>query len=257
MVRAYVQSRNKDQDGLSRGPVLAGIIFGNIGSKKLPSNIKYTLRLPSYQRTKYNGFTDRNNFRPSWFTDSPYPILSFGGPRSKDNSFGGFPGYFEEGFLYLQQAVDNALMMMLLNKTQFEKYSNYSLKMSRFPYPPSSHDKYLLISQIWIPYLFGIAYVYSVMNLTRQIIHEKLTRLKEFMKIMGLANWQHWTTWFARSFAVLLVVSIMNTILLKAEFKDGISVLPKSNPILVFAILLLYGLHLITFAFLCSTLFSS
>ncbi|CAG7826367.1 unnamed protein product, partial [Allacma fusca] len=119
------------------------------------------------------------------------------------------------------------------------------------------HDKYLYIIQFWFPYLFGIAYVYSVMNLTRQIIHEKVTRLKEFMKIMGLANWQHWTTWFARSFAVLLIVSIMNTILLKAEFKEGISVLSKSNSTLVFAILLLYGLHLITFAFLCSTLFSS
>ncbi|CAG7814989.1 unnamed protein product, partial [Allacma fusca] len=26
------------------GPLLAGIVFDNIGSKKLPSNIKYTLR---------------------------------------------------------------------------------------------------------------------------------------------------------------------------------------------------------------------
>ncbi|CAG7728471.1 unnamed protein product [Allacma fusca] len=95
LVRAYVKSRNEDPDSLSRGPLLAGIVFDNIGSKKLPSNIKYTLRFPSYQRTNYNGFTDRGNFRPSWLTENPYPILSFGGPRSKDNSYGGFPGALE------------------------------------------------------------------------------------------------------------------------------------------------------------------
>ncbi|CAG7820362.1 unnamed protein product, partial [Allacma fusca] len=40
LVRAYVKSRDEDPDSLSRGPLLAGIVFDNIGSKKLPSNIK-------------------------------------------------------------------------------------------------------------------------------------------------------------------------------------------------------------------------
>ncbi|CAG7836615.1 unnamed protein product [Allacma fusca] len=257
MVEAYLKGRDKDEDVFSRGPVLAGIVFQKIGPKKIPSQIKYALRFPSYQRTNYSEFTDRTNCRAAWFTENIYPILRFSGPRSKDNQYGGFPGYFEEGFLYLQHALDNSITRLLLNETQVQEYTNSSFRMQRFPYPPYAHDKYLVVSLVWTPYLFGVAYIYSIMNLTRLIIHEKVTRIKEFMKIMGLANWQHWMSWFIRSFTLAVIVALLSTFVFKVEFGKNLSVYPYSNPLLLFLCLFLYGMTAITFSFLFSTIFSN
>ena len=46
-------------------------------------------------------------------------------------------------------------------------------------------------------------------------MHEKHNRLKESMKMMGLANWIHWCAWFTKSFLFLLISIIMATILFK------------------------------------------
>ena len=44
---------------------------------------------------------------------------------------------------------------------------------------------------------------------------EKQYRLKESMKMMGLANWIHWLAWFLKNFFFLLISSVLLTILLK------------------------------------------
>ena len=40
-----------------------------------------------------------------------YPVFQVIGPREINNSFGGDPGYFREGFLALQHAIDRAIIM--------------------------------------------------------------------------------------------------------------------------------------------------
>ncbi len=49
----------------------------------------------------------------------------------------------------------------------------------------------------------------------QELVAEKQFRLKESMKMMGLANWIHWLAWFLKNFIFLGISCILLTILLK------------------------------------------
>ena len=49
----------------------------------------------------------------------------------------------------------------------------------------------------------------------QELVMEKQYRLKESMKMMGLANWIHWLAWFLKNLLFLLISSVLLTILLK------------------------------------------
>ena len=51
--------------------------------------------------------------------------------------------------------------------------------------------------------------------LYQELVNEKQNRLKESMKMMGLANWIHWCAWFTKNLLFLLVTISIATILLK------------------------------------------
>ena len=49
----------------------------------------------------------------------------------------------------------------------------------------------------------------------QELVHEKQQRLKESMKMMGLANWIHWMAWFFKNLFFLLISVVLITIILK------------------------------------------
>ena len=51
--------------------------------------------------------------------------------------------------------------------------------------------------------------------LMQEITFEKECRLKESMKMMGLANWMHWLAWFVKYFVYLLIPAILIVIIVK------------------------------------------
>ncbi|CAG7823740.1 unnamed protein product [Allacma fusca] len=246
-----------DEYADSTQEVLAGVIFTNVGAKHFPENIKYTLKFPASQRTKYNLLVDQGNARPNWFTDLPWPKTSFGGPRSQKSKHGGFPGYFDEGYLYLQHAINEAVVKSLLNSTEASDLNQYNLRLQRFPAPPYTDDNFSYIFQFITPLVITAAFTYNVLELTKQIIQEKSSRLKEFMKIMGLRNWQHWLAWFIRSYIPLLITVTLLVIILKIELKDKTSVLTHSDPLVVLVLFSVHALNVITYSFVMSTLFAN
>ena len=48
---------------------------------------------------------------------------------------------------------------------------------------------------------------------------EKQNRLKESMKMMGLANWIHWCAWFIKNLLFLLISVVVMVIVLKVKFR--------------------------------------
>jgi ATP-binding cassette subfamily A (ABC1) protein 3 len=60
------------------------------------------------------------------------------------------------------------------------------------PYPKYIDDVFLVALQNFLPLILVFSFIYSVINITKSIAHEKEKRLKESMKIMGLPNWLHW-----------------------------------------------------------------
>lgn len=88
-------------------------------------------------------------------------------------------GYYAEGFLYLQYAIDTTLTRSILNETEeLSAYENYEISLRRFPYPPYIEDKFVFALQGALPLLIMVSFIYPVLNITRCIVLEKERRLK-------------------------------------------------------------------------------
>ncbi|XP_076054127.1 phospholipid-transporting ATPase ABCA3-like [Oratosquilla oratoria] len=231
--------------------ILGGIVFTNVQDNGFPDHIKYKIRLKGSPRNRGHD----NPFAPpaSWHTTMTYPLFQIPGPRAKSDNEGGHPGYFEEGFLWLQHAVDLALTDFVSGR----RVDWLNVELRRMPYPPYIGDPYLLVLQVWLPLLLILSYIYPAINIVKNIVHEKERRLKESMKMMGMEGWLHWLAWFVKSFLFLLTTSIGVTILICVQWSStGLAVLENSDPSFVFFFLFVYLIAAIIFCFFLSTLFS-
>ena len=65
----------------------------------------------------------------------------------------------------------------------------------------------------------------------QELVHEKQNRLKESMKMMGLANWIHWSAWFTKNLLFLLIAIIIVTAMLKVRKDYSLSLVGISGHI--------------------------
>ncbi|KAG7167085.1 ATP-binding cassette sub-family A member 3-like 1 [Homarus americanus] len=241
----------KEEENEEVEDILGGIVFTNEFPKDdvLPENIQYKIRLKGSLRS----FTKRNPFLPppQWYTELSYPLYQVPGPRDRTNNHGGRPGYYTEGFLALQHAVDMAIAEYF---TGTNPDVHYVVEMQRMPYPPFIDDKYLVALQAWLPFVLLLSYIYPAINIVKSVVYEKEKKLKESMKMMGLQNWLHWLAWFTKTFMFLATSTVFITILLHGP--GSLAVLSESDPTLVFVFLLLYTTCSVCFCFFLSTLFS-
>ncbi|XP_063961818.1 phospholipid-transporting ATPase ABCA3-like [Lytechinus pictus] len=239
-------------------PLLGGITFHNEFPENgdLPSNLTYSIRLSSSPRNApgMNPSDDEtlNNQKSEWKTDELFPFIMTMGPRSKEYSWGGDPGYMREGFLSLQHAIDKAFLQYVDPSLTDE----FRIEMQRYPYPPYLDDLFILAIQGQLPYLLFISLVYPMINIARTICHEKEKRLKESMRMMGLSNWLHWTAWFIKFFVFLLISTIFMTVLYTVPVGPQGAIFKSSGPTVIFVFLLLYAMSTIALSFAVSVFFS-
>ncbi|ODM97667.1 ATP-binding cassette sub-family A member 3 [Orchesella cincta] len=262
LLEAYDQAKNEDEsasaDFETTSPVLAGIVFENdFDDGGFPKNIKYKLRFPASQRSDYDAIAEKFGLKAAWFTELIYPLFQLLGPRAKDKISGGLPGYYEEGFLYLQYAVDRTLIRMVLNDSTIE-HDKYDIKLQRFPYPSYIDDKYLFGLQAFLPLLLILSMLFPVLHITKGIVYEKEKRLKESMKMMGLSNGLLWTAWILKSQLFLMISSVMIAALLKARFVSSqeMAVIPETDITVLIFIIFIYSFSAVSFSCFISTLFS-
>lgn len=120
------------------------------------------------------------------------------------------PSYQNEGFLAIQNAI--AKTLIILN----DKTSNPipDIQVRRFPTPTYSRVGFTNYLPWLLPLFILVSINYMFMNTIRFIVMEKEKQLKETMRIMGLANWMHYLTWFIRTIIMLLISFLVITILL-------------------------------------------
>ncbi|XP_068200893.1 phospholipid-transporting ATPase ABCA3-like isoform X1 [Palaemon carinicauda] len=249
------ENSSLEEESVELEDVLGGIVFtcDFPNNNTLPEKISYKIRLKGALRSgkKRNPFVPP----PQWLTEIKYPLFQVPGPRDRTKERGGRPGYYDEGFLTLQYAVDTAIIRLLSGKDTREFLS---LKMQRMPYPPFIDDKYLVALQSWMPFVLLASYIYPAINIVKSVVYEKEKRLKESMKMMGLQNWLHWSAWFIKSFIFLAMSTILITILLcvKWQGSSSLAVLNNSDPSLVLVFLLLFATCSIVSCFFLSAFFS-
>ena len=171
MVRVLVNDEEKDP---SNWKYIGGVFF-----KRTPNfhNVVYKIRLSSSTRNK----TKESKIAAfaqgqSWHTKSVFPRTFQGiGPRSNNSIFGGPPDYYIEGFLSIQYAVDMGVMAFKSRKANF---TNFNLRMQRFPYPAYIRDVFVIVIQNTLPLLLMLSLVYTALVIVRSIVYEKEKRLK-------------------------------------------------------------------------------
>eukprot|EP00057_Strongylocentrotus_purpuratus_P033371 XP_791165.4 PREDICTED: ATP-binding cassette sub-family A member 3 [Strongylocentrotus purpuratus] len=245
-------------NGTKDSPLLGGIVFHNDFPENgdLPSNLNYSIRLSSSPRNSpamsSGGQSSLNDQKSEWKTDELFPFIMTMGPRAKQYSWGGDPGYMREGFLSLQHAIDKAFLQYM-NPTLTDQFR---IDMQRYPYPPYLDDLFILAIQGQLPYLLFISLVYPMINIARTICLEKEKRLKESMRMMGLSNWLHWMAWFIKFFVFLLISTIFMTILYTVPVGPQGAIFKSSEPTVIFVFLLLYAVSTIALSFAVSVFFS-
>ncbi|CAF3441243.1 unnamed protein product [Rotaria sp. Silwood1] len=236
---------------MPRSDFLGGVVFTNL---TFELNITYKIRLAAKLRNSGLGtlFNGQNN----WRTNLLYPLFPIIGPRNTHNETGGTPGYYQEGFLALQQAVDMEILNEL-NST-FDS-SGINIELQRYPFPPYKEDNFVLVIQVWFPFLLIMSYIFAAINTVKNIVYEKENGLKIAMTIMGLSGWIHWLSWFTRSLVFLTIADILIAVcyIVKVPLTTGdpSSVIGESDITLVFFFLFTYSITSICFMFLISTLF--
>nr|KAF6439582.1 hypothetical protein HJG63_000031 [Rousettus aegyptiacus] len=238
--------------------VLTGIVFDhsfNDSKESLPLEVKYYLHFSCFQR---NYFSSRLLFYEDdvegWRTDFLYPHNPSQEPRDFEYADGGSPGYNKEGFLAIQHALDKAIMWHHAHNATTKMFESLNVFVKRFPYGAYVHDKFFLVLQNEFPVLLMLSFICIELIVINSIALEKERKLKEYMCMMGLHNWQHWVAWFIMFFISALIVVSFMTILFCTEIKN-VAVFTNSDPSLIFVFLMCFAIATIFFAFMISTFF--
>ncbi|CDW52395.1 ATP binding cassette sub family A [Trichuris trichiura] len=243
--------------------VYGGVVFEDGFVNKLNSvgsNLRYKIRLSNTPRNMHpheGGFhIDQASVFSvglGWKTGSLFAFPPQNGPRESNYSDGGKPGYWREGFLILQHAVDKAIIRMLTNSTELD---NYKVSLRRFAYPPYNDNGFTTVIQQHLPVVLLLSYAFSVVYISRSIVADKEMRLREFMRVMGLTTFNHALAHFLINLVKLTIVSAIITLFLCAEI-NGKRILDKSDPTVIFFFLFVYSAMAICYCFAISSFFNS
>lgn len=124
--------------------------------------------------------------------------------------------------------------------------------LQEMPYPCYKDDRFTYSLLYVLPLAMLFAWLFPVAMTTRTVVREKETRLKEFMKMMGVTEGLLRLSWFLHSLVVLLFSVVLITSILKLS-----GVLPATNVLVLFLFLTLYAVVMLSYSFLVSAFFNN
>lgn len=86
-------------------------------------------------------------------------------------------GYYREGFLSLQRALDLSIIHLLMNHTA-SALDDFYLLLQRFPYPPYIDDEFLDVLEDNFPFIVLMSFIITAPNIVKDLVLEKERRLR-------------------------------------------------------------------------------
>ncbi|XP_039258738.2 phospholipid-transporting ATPase ABCA3-like isoform X1 [Styela clava] len=233
---------------------LGGIIFTKSENTSTPK-FSYKIRLHSDPVNVGPGDDSRITGNPdTWRTTQLFPGFQRPGPRDGNDRYGGKPGYYKEGFLSLMHAVDMAILATVGDENIVD-LADGNFRMKRFPYPPYVEDNFLVAISQLLPLLIMLSFLYTALTIVKSVVHEKESKLKEYLMMTGLPNWLHWLAWFIKYLVFLTISCMFFTILFKINTPNG-KVFTYTDGTVLFVFLVCYCAATICFCFMISVFFS-
>ncbi|TYZ67494.1 hypothetical protein PybrP1_003922, partial [[Pythium] brassicae (nom. inval.)] len=98
--------------------------------------------------------------------------------------------------------------------------------------------------------VFVLAYLYTISRILVVFIQEKESRMREFMKILGVKEKAILISWYITYTGILLVGTVLQALAGQAGLFE------KSSVVLIFIFFFLFGMSVLAYGFLVSTVFS-
>ncbi|XP_072454014.1 phospholipid-transporting ATPase ABCA3-like isoform X2 [Notamacropus eugenii] len=237
--------------------ILAGIVFHqkfNDIKDTLPLQVRYSLRFSSAPRSPIEMMIRKK--REGWLTDALFPAVAGKGPRNYRSSYGGEPGYFVEGFLAVQHAVDKAIIQYHRRNTVKDKSNITPLVfVKRFPSPSLTKDEFHNFLPLIFPFSILLVFSITVLSAVRSVVSEKENKSKEYLRMMGLSKFLLWSAYFFVFFVRFLLTILFLIVILFSKIAY-LPIIRHSDISLVFVFLMCFAIVSIIFSFMISTFFS-
>eukprot|EP00039_Didymoeca_costata_P015168 m.253797 g.253797 ORF g.253797 m.253797 type:complete len:1742 (+) comp16164_c2_seq1:146-5371(+) len=229
---------------------IIGVVFHSLDVSK--SQAKYALRLDAIPGGLQGGIFGELHDQGSWLTGLSFPTIALtSGPRqgvsvAGNGRYGSDPGYRENGFLPMQYALNLALASKFgLSAPWLQR-----LMLNRFPFPEWKDDSFSLVIRAVLPLFLTLTLLFSALSITKNVVSEKESKIRDTLKMMGVAPWMQWFAWFMQYLMFLSISITIITLLAKLG-----SVLEHSDASLFFVFLFLFIIASINFMFLVSVFF--
>jgi ATP-binding cassette, subfamily A (ABC1), member 3 len=87
-------------------------------------------------------------------------------------------GYYYEGFLAVQRAVDLSIIQELTGVSGQVNSNNVGMQLKSFPYPPYLSDRFITVLTAQFPFIIMISFIVIAPTICKEVVLEKEKKLK-------------------------------------------------------------------------------
>ena len=147
--------------------------------------------------------------------------------------------------------------------------NNFNIEIGSFSCPASTESLLLTFLSLFTPLMISSAYMVTVLVTISAIINEKITKMKEYLRLIGVRSSVIWICWMMRSFVIYLLLSIIVTLVSTYKFdyfytdydnQQSVnlkkSLFFNSSPSIVFLTMIIYSFQCTCLSLLVGQMFS-